>query len=153
MVPKAPGQPPDPLEHAATGAAVRAPADQPDDAPHAPQHVPVPGVEGDRKGAVQHDGANVLGVPRGVYRHEEGAVGIAPQVQLVETEGHPHGVDVVGDRGRAVKAGVPSQVGAADPRDVREVERQRIVAGEARTPQRPRLPGAAGIDQQQVAVS
>jgi hypothetical protein len=83
MAPQPPREPPDLAQHAAAGAALRAPADQSDDAPHAPQHVPVPGVEGDREGAVQHDGANVLGVPRGIHRHQERAVGIAPQVELV----------------------------------------------------------------------
>jgi hypothetical protein len=76
----------DPGEDAVAGAAVRTPADQPDDAPHAPQHVATPGVEGDGKRPVQDDGADVLGISRGVDGHEERAVGVAPQVELVPTQ-------------------------------------------------------------------
>ena len=86
-------EPPDPRQHAGTRAAVRASADRADHAPHAPEQVPAPGVKRDRKGAVQDDRANVLGVPRGVHRHQERAVRIAPQIQLVETQRRAYGTE------------------------------------------------------------
>ena len=94
----------------------------------------------------------MLGVPSGVHRHQERAVGVAPQVQLVEAQRGPHGVDVVGGGGRPVEAAARSQIGAAERGEVPLVKRQRILGGLAgRAAQRARLPGPAHIDQQQVA--
>ena len=103
------------------------------------QHVAPPGIGGDRERAVEHDRADVLGMARRVDRHQERAVGVAPQVELVDAERRPHGLDVVGDGGRAVEAGARTEVVGAERPDDGLVERQRVARGEARAAQRARL--------------
>src|SRR5690348_5960568 len=68
------------VKHALPGAPVGALADQPDDAPNAAGDVPAPRIERSGEGSVEDDGPNVLRVACGVHRHEEGAVGVAPQI-------------------------------------------------------------------------
>src|SRR3954465_11288316 len=130
-----------------------APADEPDDPPSTPQDVASPGVRRDREGTVEDDRADVLGVAGGVHRHQEGPVGIAPEIEAVEAERRPDGVDVVGDGGGTVEPRVGPEIGAAEFADLGLVEGKWVLAPEAGAAQRPRAPGAARIDQQEIATA
>lgn len=117
-------------QHALARAAVGAPADEADRALGRAEQIATPGIERDRLGAAEDDRSDVVGMARGVDRHEQSAPGLPPEVQLVDSERRAHGIEVVGDRGRAVVAGLRADVGAARLGDALQVDRGQVLGRE-----------------------